>query len=105
MPKIVVMGGGWCGLTTALMLHRGGHDVTVLEKDVAGPSGDPWTDWDRAGVAQFRQPHILMPRGHAILAQELPDAASALRAAGGVEYSFLDPLAALIPPERQTEED
>jgi 2-polyprenyl-6-methoxyphenol hydroxylase-like FAD-dependent oxidoreductase len=106
MADIVVLGGGWCGLTTALLLSRDGHAVTVLEKDPAEPpSGDPWQDWDRVGVTQFRQPHLVMPRARAILETELPDLLAALRGAGGTEYSFLSAVAPLFPPERTTSAD
>src|SRR3990170_4784242 len=33
MKKVLVIGGGISGLTTAYWLHKGGHDVTVLEKE------------------------------------------------------------------------
>lgn len=106
MAKIVILGAGWCGLTAALLLHRDGHEVTVLEKDPAGPQpSDPWESWQRVGVAQFRQPHIAMPRAHAAMATELPDVLAALHAAGGAEYTFLSAAPALFPPEQRTSAD
>ena len=31
--RILIIGGGICGLGTALLLGRDGHEVTVLERD------------------------------------------------------------------------
>ena len=62
MPRIVVLGGGICGLATAMMLARDGNDVTVLERDpepVPGSCDEAWESWARRGVAQFRQPHYV----------------------------------------------
>jgi len=35
MARIIVLGGGMCGLASGLLLARDGHEVTVLERDAA----------------------------------------------------------------------
>ncbi len=60
MADIIVLGGGLCGLASALLLARDGHEVTVLEQDpdpVPDTPAEAWERWHRGGVAQFRQPH------------------------------------------------
>ena len=92
MAKITVLGAGVCGLAAAILLGRDGHDVTVLERDpapVPESPGDAWERWARAGVAQFRQPHYLLPRARHILDAELPDVRDALVAAGAFRFDTL----------------
>src|SRR3954452_16634158 len=76
MGDVLVLGGGICGLATALLLARDGHTVRVLERDaeeVPGTVEEAWQSWDRRGVAQFRQTHNLHPRVRILLEAELPD--------------------------------
>lgn len=97
MASIVVVGAGFCGLGTALLLARDGHDVTVLERDertVPDSARAAWDSWTRKGVAQFHQPHNFMPGLRALLEAELPDVQRSLRAAGA---ATLDLVAALPP--------
>lgn len=85
MARIVVVGAGIIGLSTALLLAGAGFDVTVLEREAEPPPAAPeaaWQGWARKGVAQFRQPHFLQPGGFGILDTRLPGAADALRKAG-----------------------
>jgi 2-polyprenyl-6-methoxyphenol hydroxylase-like FAD-dependent oxidoreductase len=93
--KLLVIGGGICGLGTALLLARDGHDVTVLERDSDQCPDSPtvaWDMWTRKGVAQFRQPHNFMPGLRRLLEEELPDVQDALRDAGASRYDLLRPL-------------
>jgi 2-polyprenyl-6-methoxyphenol hydroxylase-like FAD-dependent oxidoreductase len=92
---IAIIGAGICGLGTALLLARGGHEVTVLERDadpLPDSPDDAWESWTRKGVAQFRQPHNFMPGLRLVLEAELPDIQDALRAAGASRYDLLNPL-------------
>jgi 2-polyprenyl-6-methoxyphenol hydroxylase-like FAD-dependent oxidoreductase len=93
--RILMIGGGICGLGAALLLARDGHEVTVLERD-AGPipaSADAaWEHWERKGVAQFRQPHNFMPGLRLLLEAELPDVQSALPRVGACRFDLLNPL-------------
>src|SRR6478736_3084612 len=89
------MGAGLNGLTTGMLLARDGHQVTVLERDAAGPrgrAGDLWQRWDRRGVNQFRQLHFMLPRWRAVMERELPEVITGLEDLGGVRTSMLGAL-------------
>jgi 2-polyprenyl-6-methoxyphenol hydroxylase-like FAD-dependent oxidoreductase len=97
MARIVVLGGGVCGLASGLMLARDGHEVTVLERDtdpVPRSVDEAWEGWSRDGVTQFRMAHFLQPAGRMVLERELPDVFAALVAAGAARLDVLG----LMPP-------
>jgi 2-polyprenyl-6-methoxyphenol hydroxylase-like FAD-dependent oxidoreductase len=97
MAAVVVCGGGVIGLCAGQMLAEDGHEVTVLEPDPADPPGRPaeaWDGWRRAGVAQFRQPHTLLPRFRQVVDRELPGLTERLGDGGCVR---VDPLQSLPP--------
>src|SRR5262245_21576511 len=95
MAGVLVIGGGICGLGTALLLAREGHEVTLLERDASAlpeSAAAAWDEWARKGVAQFRQPHNFMPGLRRVLEAELPDVQEALRRAGAARLDFVNPL-------------
>jgi 2-polyprenyl-6-methoxyphenol hydroxylase-like FAD-dependent oxidoreductase len=93
--SILLIGGGICGLGTALLLARDNHDVTVLERDaerIPDSPQDAWDSWERKGVAQFRQPHNFMPGLRLLIEAELPDVQDALGRAGAGRFDLVHPL-------------
>ena len=92
MARVVVIGGGMVGLSSAMMLAKDGHDVTVVERDAAGPPPDAdqsWQSWERRGVNQFRQLHFLHPSSYQVLTTELPEVVTELEADGAVRYNLV----------------
>jgi 2-polyprenyl-6-methoxyphenol hydroxylase-like FAD-dependent oxidoreductase len=93
MPKVIVLGAGVVGLTTAMLLARDDHEVVVLERDAEAPPSDPteaWSTWERRGVSQFRLLHFFQPRFRQILESELPEVLDDLRAAGCLSFNPLE---------------
>jgi 2-polyprenyl-6-methoxyphenol hydroxylase-like FAD-dependent oxidoreductase len=108
MARIIVAGGGICGSAAALMLARDGHDVTVLERDggpVPASIEAAWDEWDRRSVAQFRFAHVMLARGHSVLARELPDVVDRLAANGGLHYNPVDVMLNEIPGATRLPDD
>ena len=98
MARIVVIGGGVGGLTSAMLLARDGHEVTVLERDAAEPpatADDAWNSWERRGVNQFRMIHLFAPRFRALLDAELPDVIEEAEALGAIRFNAMQ----LVPEE------
>jgi 2-polyprenyl-6-methoxyphenol hydroxylase-like FAD-dependent oxidoreductase len=101
MSGIVVCGAGVCGLTTAMLLAKDGHQVTVLERDPAAPPdpGTAWDEWERRGVNQFRLPHFLLPGFRDVMEAELPEILDALMAAGANRMNLLGIFAEAMDPK------
>ena len=95
MADVVVCGGGMIGLSSAMLLARDGHEVTVLERDggeVPSSVDEAWERWQRPGVPQFRQPHVLLPGYRQVVEAELPDVFARLVDGGGTWVNFIDDL-------------
>jgi 2-polyprenyl-6-methoxyphenol hydroxylase-like FAD-dependent oxidoreductase len=108
MSTILILGGGVVGLSTAMMLARQGHSVTVFEHDSEPLPGSPeeaWQVWERRGVAQFRQPHFLHPPVSRLLDSHLPDVKEALVRAGCITFDRLATMPPSITDRRRREGD
>jgi 2-polyprenyl-6-methoxyphenol hydroxylase-like FAD-dependent oxidoreductase len=99
LAQVTILGAGVGGLSTAMLLARDGHEVTVLERDPAEPppAAQAWEDWPRRGVNQFRLPHFMLARWRAHMAQELPDVLDELRSAGGMTVNTV----AMLPESQR----
>ena len=61
MARILVLGGGMCGLSAGMMFTRDGHEVTVFERDAAvvpESAEEAWEQWTRSAA-----PHSMRPCG------------------------------------------
>src|SRR3954467_13719869 len=98
VARVIVMGAGVVGLTTAMLLGNDEHEVIVVERDPTEPIGDPdalWSGWERRGVNQFRLLHYFQPAFRDRLERELPAVAGALDAAGALRHNVM----ALVPEQ------
>lgn len=93
MARVVVVGGGACGLLTAMLLAEDGNKVIVLERDphAPPPPQDAWDHWERRGVNQFRLPHGLLTRFRQEAAVVLPRVVERLVAEGAYESNMFGP--------------
>jgi flavin-dependent dehydrogenase len=107
MSEIVVIGGGIAGLSSAMLLARDGHHVTLLERDPAPPPEptEAWAEWERRGVNQFRLPHYFLARFREVAERELPDLLSALDAGGALRINPIDGAPAEITGGRRDGDD
>lgn len=88
MSRVVIAGAGIAGLTAALLLSRAGHEVRLVEPDIAPPPADPdasLTGWRRPGVTQFGQGHTIHALARRTLRRWAPDVLDQLIALGAHE--------------------
>ena len=93
MPRAIVAGAGPIGLATAMLLAREGFHVTVLDKDAEEPPDEAlaaWATWERKGVAQFRMPHLMLPRFRHVLDSEFPDVRDRIEQLGGRRFNLIE---------------
>ena len=100
-----MLGGGIAGLSAALAFARSGRGVTLVERD--GPIEDLagadklFGDWERPGIAHFRQPHNFLGLARRVLLEEAPDVRDAILALGAVENHQYE----LLPGDSAPEDD
>jgi 2-polyprenyl-6-methoxyphenol hydroxylase-like FAD-dependent oxidoreductase len=101
--RVVVVGGGFGGLTAALALARAGAEVVLLERDPLPEPGsaDDAFDLERPGATQVHQTHGFLARIVVLLRDRFPDLLDALLATG---CTTMSPTAALGEP-RAGDED
>src|SRR5689334_7958366 len=92
MAAVVGTGGGWIGRSTAMLLAKDGHDVTVLEREPSPPPApdEAWESWERQGVNQFRMLHMFLPRFRQLAEMHLPEVISGMEAAGALRLNPLE---------------
>ncbi len=83
-----MLGGGLAGLSSALAFARSGRRVTLIERD--GPIEDAaadelFNDWQRPGIAHFRQPHNFLGLARRVLLDEAPEVLDAVLGLGALE--------------------
>ncbi|MFF2195295.1 NAD(P)/FAD-dependent oxidoreductase [Streptomyces sp. NPDC058157] len=117
MAHVLVIGGGVAGLATALLAARRGHTAELFERDPRAPGAAPargsldrdffdrdFFGWQRPGVPQATQPHVLLGAARAVLRAELPDVYAEMLRLGARERHELDWFD-VRPPERPGDED
>jgi 2-polyprenyl-6-methoxyphenol hydroxylase-like FAD-dependent oxidoreductase len=86
---VAVLGGGLAGLSAALAFARSGRRVILVERDgpIEGRGGADklFDDWERPGIAHFRQPHNFLGLARRVLLDEAPDVLDAVLGLGAVE--------------------
>jgi 2-polyprenyl-6-methoxyphenol hydroxylase-like FAD-dependent oxidoreductase len=95
VTDVIVIGGGPIGLAAAMVLAADGREVTVLEKDEQGPPDtveEVFNDWQRVGVAQFRQAHYLQALFRQLVEANLPVVRERLEKHGGRRLNLLPSL-------------
>ncbi|MCF8470422.1 MAG: FAD-dependent oxidoreductase [Parvibaculum sp.] len=93
--RILVIGGGIAGLSTALALSRAGLELTVLERDPPPPetsADEAFDEWERKGVGHLRHSHAFLARLHILIRDNYPELMADLLSAGCREIIFSDNL-------------
>lgn len=97
--RVVVVGGGVAGLSTALALARRGREVVVLERDCSPESASVEAAFanERPGAPQVHQTHGFLAKIMVLMREHFPDLLDALYGAGCTTMSGTAALGAPQP--------
>lgn len=93
--KIIVLGGGIAGLSTALALGRADREIIIIDRDPPPPESSAdaaFDEWERRGVGHVRHSHAFLARLHNIIRDNYPELLQDLLDAGCREIQFQDNL-------------
>lgn len=106
--RVLVLGAGIAGLSTALALSREGalggstREITILDRDPPPPetsADEAFDSWERKGVGHVRHSHAFLARLHMIIRDNYPELMQDLLDAGCREIRFHENM----PADRQAE--
>src|ERR1700679_1785959 len=106
VERVLVIGAGIAGLSTALALSPTGRQITILERDAPPPEGDPdeaFRTWNRRGVGQQRQSHAFLARLRNLIKDHHPALLQQLLDAGCRQITFADMLPDALRADYQAE--
>lgn len=89
--RVLVIGAGIAGLSTALALAPTGRDIVIVERDPPPPAGggdEAFENWTRRGVGHLRHSHAFLARLRSIIKTQHPDLHAELLQAGCRELGF-----------------
>jgi 2-polyprenyl-6-methoxyphenol hydroxylase-like FAD-dependent oxidoreductase len=92
---VLIAGCGIAGLGAALALGGGGRRVTLIDRDLAPPSGsaeDAFANWERRGATQLRHSHVFLGRLTTLIRERYPDLLGELLQSGARIFRFEDGL-------------
>ena len=106
---VIVIGGSFTGMATALALSQQGHRVTVLEKEAlprCETSVEAFERWERRGSPQSRHSHAFLARLHNSIRERAPRLYDDLIEAGAEPLPFKKMVEATFEnPQFEPEDD
>ena len=96
VEKVLVLGSGIAGLSTALALHGSNRELVIIDRDAPPPdtsADEAFEVWERRGVGHVRHSHAFLARLHNIIRDQHSALLKELLDAGCREILFTDHLA------------
>ncbi len=99
--RVLIIGAGIAGLSTALALSGSGREITILDRDLPPPetsADEAFENWERKGVGHLRHSHAFLARLYKLIRDNYPDLLADLIAAGCVEIPFSENIPLKLRP-------